>query len=103
MSVETLAVLVVEACEAAGAEYMMTGAFAYGVYAIPRSTKDVDLVVAVPEPTIIDEIIRRLDDQIEFGGQVEFDTHTWGRRHVGRCGNNPSYRWNCSSYSTIRL
>ena len=83
MNVESLAVLVVEACEASKVDYMMTGAFAYGVYAIPRSTKDVDVVVALPEPSALDQIIRQLDDQVDFGGQVNFDIHTWGRRHVG--------------------
>ncbi len=83
MNVESLAVLVVEACEASQVDYMMTGAFAYGVYAIPRSTKDVDVVIALPEPSTLDQIIRQLDDQVDFGGQVKFDTHTWGRRHVG--------------------
>lgn len=43
MTVEALAAAVVAACEAEGVEHMITGAFAYSLYGIPRSTKDVDV------------------------------------------------------------
>jgi len=87
MNIEELAVMVVEACEHAKVEYMLTGAFAYGAYAIPRSTKDVDVVVAVENPKTIEVVTGTLVGRVEFGGQVQFDTLTWGRRHVGKvCG-----------------
>lgn len=92
MNIETLAVMVVDACEEAGAEHMLTGAFAYGAYAIPRSTKDVDVVVAVQSPQTIGSIIEILADRVEFGGQVQFDTLTWGRRHVGRAIGQTHYQ-----------
>ena len=47
MKVETLAIAVIEACEAEGVAHMVTGAFAYNFYGIPRSTKDVDIVIDV--------------------------------------------------------
>jgi hypothetical protein len=47
MKIVDLAVLAIDACEAEGVEHMLTGAFATGVYGIPRSTKDVDFVVDV--------------------------------------------------------
>ena len=42
MTVEDLAKLVITACAAESLDYLMTGAFAFGYYGIPRSTKDVD-------------------------------------------------------------
>jgi hypothetical protein len=45
MNVEQLAAAVIDACEEAGVEHMLTGAFATSVYGVPRSTSDVDVVV----------------------------------------------------------
>ena len=45
MTIEQLAAAVIDACEAAGVDHMLTGAFATGVYGVPRSTSDVDVVV----------------------------------------------------------
>ena len=84
ISVEHLARLAIDACEANGAAYMMTGAMAYNYYAVPRSTKDVDFVVAVPDPGSIERIIQSLEPDIVFSSQDQFDTITWGRRHIGR-------------------
>ena len=84
MKVEELAKLVVAACEAEGVDHMVTGAFAVGYYGIPRSTKDVDVVLDVGTGDAAGRVIARLEPEIEFGSQVQFDTLTWGRRHVGR-------------------
>ena len=89
MSVEVLASMVVAACDAEKVAYMLTGAFAYGIYAIPRSTKDVDVVLSVEEPRIINRVIKRLSVRVEFGAQVQFDTLTWGKRHVGKMIDQP--------------
>ncbi|MFM7522204.1 MAG: hypothetical protein ACKO9B_17320 [Planctomycetota bacterium] len=53
MTVEQLAAAVISACEQAGVEHMLTGAFATSIYGVPRSTSDVDVVVdaADGEPT----------------------------------------------------
>lgn len=90
MNIEKLAIMVVDACESSGADYMLTGAFAYGAHAIPRRTNDA--VVAVPSSQTIDTIINRLDDKIAFGGQVQFDTLTWGKRHVGKVRGQSHYQ-----------
>lgn len=45
---------------------MMTGAFAYGVYGIPRSTMDVDLVLSVAQTGMIKKVIQRLGAEVEF-------------------------------------
>ncbi len=45
MTIEELALLEIEACEAEGIAHLITGAFATSLHGIPRSTKDVDLVL----------------------------------------------------------
>jgi hypothetical protein len=92
MSIEHLALLVIKACEAAGADHMVTGAFAYNYYGIPRSTKDFDVVIDVRKSRAIGRIIGLLEPEIDFGGQVQFDTLTWGRRHIGRAREGPAYQ-----------
>lgn len=88
ITVEHLANLAISACEATDAPYMLTGALAYNYYAIPRSTKDVDIVVNITEPGTMQRIIHLLEPQIIFNPQVQFDTITWGRRHIGRPPEN---------------
>lgn len=84
ITVEHLANLAISACETTGAAYMLTGPLAYNYYAIPRSTKDVDIVVNITEPGTMLRVIQKLEPQIIFSPQVQFDTITWGRRHIGR-------------------
>jgi len=84
ITVEHLANLAISACEASAAPYMLTGALAYNYYAIPRSTKDVDIVVNITQPGTMLRIISLLGPQIVFSPQVQFDTITWGKRHIGR-------------------
>jgi hypothetical protein len=84
ITVEKLARLSIMACEAQGAAYMLTGAMAFNYYAVPRSTKDVDIVVSVSDTGSIGKIIQSLEPDIIFSPQVQFDTITWGRRHIGR-------------------
>jgi len=88
MTVEELAIKVIDACKAENTEHMLTGAFAFNYYAIPRSTKDVAIVVDVTVSGKIGRLIARLEPEIEFRGQVQFDTLTWGKRHIGKPSKN---------------
>lgn len=88
MLVEDLARQVIEACNAQGIPHMLTGALAFNLYGIPRSTKDVDIVVEVDRPESINQLISRLEPEIEFRDQVQFDTITWGSRHIGRAAGD---------------
>lgn len=91
MTVEALAAAVVAACEAEGVEHMVTGAFAYSLYGIPRSTKDVDVVVSLPSGEPLRRVTDHLASLIEFEAQVQFDTLTWGRRQVGTMRGSPPH------------
>lgn len=92
MTIEQIALAVIKACESAGMDHMVTGAFAYNYYGIPRSTKDFDVVVDVRGGRAVSEIIHLLEEVIEFGEQVQFDTLTWGRRHIGRAKQGPVFQ-----------
>ena len=92
MTIEQVALIVIRACESVGVAHMVTGAFAYNYYGIPRSTKDFDVVVDVSERKAIPDIIRLLEHDIDFGAQVQFDTLTWGRRHIGRAKHGPVFQ-----------
>jgi hypothetical protein len=89
MTVEQLAAAVLDACEAAGVEHMLTGAFATSLYGVPRSTSDVDVVVDAAAGEPIQRVVAMLAPLVVFDPQVQFDTLTWGRRHVGTPRINP--------------
>lgn len=83
MTVEQLATTVIQACEKQNVDHMLTGAFAFNFYGVPRATKDVDIVIDVSHSNSIKNLINSLEPDIQFNGQVQFDTLTWGRRHIG--------------------
>jgi hypothetical protein len=89
MTIEQLAAAVIDACEAAGVDHMLTGAFATSVYGVPRSTSDVDVVVDALAGEPIQRVVAGLATLVAFDPQVQFDTLTWGRRHVGRTRSDP--------------
>ncbi len=85
MTLEALAIKVIEAAETAGVEFMAVGAIAAGAYGVPRSTRDVDLLMAVNVGGGVNAVVKHLEPIVAFDAQVVFDTLTWGRRHVGQC------------------
>jgi hypothetical protein len=89
MTVEQLAAAVLDACEGAGVEHMLTGAFATSLYGVPRSTSDVDVVVDAAAGEPIQRVMATLAPLVAFDPQVQFDTLTWGRRHVGTTRTDP--------------
>lgn len=92
MTVEALAVAVIDACEAAGIAHMLTGAFATSFYGVPRSTQDVDVVVSVDDGNPTPKLINELKGVVAFDPQVRFDTLTWGRRQVGTTSTDPPFQ-----------
>jgi hypothetical protein len=92
VTLEELAVKVVEAAEVTGVPFMAVGAIAAGAYGVPRSTRDVDLLVAVNVGGGVDAVINQLGPWVEFDPQVVFDTITWGRRHIGRTRAAPPFK-----------
>lgn len=89
MTVEELAAAVVDACALEAVDHMVTGAFATSVYGIPRSTKDVDVVLSLKSGDAISRVATTLASVVEFDPQIQFDTLTWGRRLVGVTRQSP--------------
>lgn len=89
MTLDELAATVLDACDSEGIAHMLTGAFATSFYGVPRSTSDVDLVVAAEDSHAIRRAIARLSDSVRFDPQVQFDTLTWGKRSVGTTTEPP--------------
>jgi hypothetical protein len=71
---------------------MLTGAFAHGLYGIPRSTKDVDVVLSITAGDSIMKVVKRLEGVVLFEPQVQFDTLTWGKRLVGESVGMPPFK-----------
>jgi len=92
MTLNALAVKVIEAAESAGVDFMVIGAVAAGAYGVPRSTRDVDFLVSVKLEGGLDTLIAKLNPVVEFDAQVVFDTLTWGRRHVGLSRSSPPFK-----------
>lgn len=92
MTIEALAAAVIDACEAEGVDHMVTGAFAYSLYGIPRSTKDVDVVLSLAGGEPISKVSARLEKFVQFENQVRFDTLTWGKRLVGTSRESPPFK-----------
>lgn len=92
MTVEALAAAVIDACDAEGVDHMVTGAFAYSLYGIPRSTKDVDVVLSLASGDPVQRIASRLASVVQFDEQVQFDTLTWGKRLVGTSRQSPPFK-----------
>ena len=71
---------------------MVTGAFASSMYGIPRSTKDVDVVLDIKNRDPISQVVTRLATLVQFDAQVQFDTLTWGKRMVGTAKQSPPFK-----------
>jgi hypothetical protein len=92
MMIEQLACAVLDACEAVQVDHMLTGAFAHGLYGIPRSTKDVDVVLSITAGDSIMKVVKQLEGIVKFESQVQFDTLTWGKRLVGESIGMPPFK-----------
>ncbi len=92
MNLARLAIAIFEKAESLGVPHMAVGAIAAGTYGIPRATKDIDLLVSVDLQNGIHQLIRGLKEIIDFEDQCQFDTITWGRRHIGTSKSSPPYK-----------
>jgi len=77
MTLEELAIKVMEATErSSGVPFMAVGALAAGAYGVPRSTRDIDLLVSVDVGGGVGAVMKGLAPWVEFEPQVLFDTLT---------------------------
>lgn len=71
---------------------MAVGAIAAGAYGIPRSTRGVDLLVAVHVGGGIAAVMEALEPLLVFDPPAQFDTLTWGCRQVGVTKSKPNMK-----------
>lgn len=79
---------VLDALDAAGAPYMLTGSFASNAYGIARSTKDADVIVDFDRANL-DTIAEKLDPRLRIQDQMMFETITGTTRHIIEVENSP--------------
>jgi hypothetical protein len=89
MTLDELTVEVLRATEATGVPFMVVGALAAGAYGVPRSTRDLDLLVSVEVEGSRQALLGALEHLLEFDAQPQFDTLTWGTRVVGTTKSEP--------------
>jgi hypothetical protein len=75
---------------------MLTNDSTYNYYAIPCSTKDVDIMVSLSSHSMMAKIMCLMKPKIIFSLQVQFDTITRGKRHYIR-------NWCSLRGTTLRL
>jgi len=74
---------VLDALERLGIEYTLTGSLASNFHGVPRSTRDADLVVAMP-PGGLDRVAAALPPELTLDAQGTFETVTGTIRHLVR-------------------
>jgi hypothetical protein len=81
MTPEEGVLALLETVEAAGVEYVIVGALAYGAWGIPRSTNDADFVVACAGPEL-DAVLRKLPSSFSIDPQARMELFTGTLRWV---------------------
>lgn len=77
----------IDALEGLGIPYMLVGSFSSNYYGIPRSTKDVDIVLQLGEHSIR-EVAEKLGPGFKLDPQMTFETVTMTVRHVIEVAEN---------------
>jgi hypothetical protein len=81
-------VAVLEALATAGIPYMVVGSLASNVHGIPRSTRDADVVVALP-PGSLERLARALPPGLTLHAQAAFEGVTGTVRHLVTLSGSP--------------
>lgn len=80
---ESITLRVVNALEACGIPFLLSGSFASNYYGIPRSTRDADFVMQ-SQRAVGPEIVKQLGDDFQLEPQLSFETNTGTFRQVLR-------------------
>ncbi len=89
MRLEEAAAAIIATLDAAGVPFMVVGALSTNAYGIPRSTKDVDIVIQLDCAADLQGIVDRLPPGFHLDPQVTFETLTGNVRHVVRIQGTP--------------
>ncbi len=91
MNLYQLAAQVVAGLEAEEIPYMVVGALSSGVFGIPRSTKDVEIVLQLTTREPLNRLEDRLRGIVAFDPQVTFETLTGSLRHILTSKTRPPF------------
>ena len=91
MNLYELAARVIEALEAERIPYMIVGALSSSVFGIPRSTKDVDIVLQLDTREPLHRLEKRISDVVMFDPQATFETLTGSVRHILTSRTKPPF------------
>ncbi len=78
-----------KALQDVGIPHMLVGGFTINYYGIPRSTKDVDIVLELPSRAPLLEVENKLPTVFEFDPQITFETITGNLRHIVHIKGTP--------------
>jgi predicted nucleotidyltransferase len=83
MTIDDVALRVVDALNATKVPFMLVGGFSSNYHGIPRSTKDADFVVQFSSP-LNETFARNLGPEFEPAAQLSFETNTGTQRQEFR-------------------
>jgi len=76
-----IALTVIDILESHDWPYMLVGSFSSNQYAVPRSTKDIDFVIAVKDVDF-DEVVEALHPHLTLDPQIRFETVLGTTRYI---------------------
>ena len=78
----------IRALDESGIAYMVVGSYSSNYYGVPRSTKDLDVVIEVAGHSIR-ELIPRLPPEFQLDPQTTFETATFSIKNVVKIKGTP--------------
>lgn len=88
MTTDAAALLVAKALEEEAIPYIIVGGYSSNTYGIPRSTKDVDVVVSIAASRLTD-LLNRLGPAWKREPQLSFETNTGTTREIFELKGTP--------------
>jgi hypothetical protein len=89
MTLEACALGILDTLQKCEVPHMLVGGLSSNVYGIPRSTKDVDIVIRLESMEPLRRIEEALPPEFEIDPQVTFETITGNLRHIIRVRGTP--------------
>lgn len=81
MSEREIALEVIQALESLNVPYMVVGSFSSNIYGVPRSTRDIDIVLE-SAGVVIKELIQKLGSNYKIDPQLAFEGVTGTKQRV---------------------
>jgi hypothetical protein len=89
MTLEDIAAIIIGALQEADLPFMVVGGLSCNVYSIPRSTKDVDIVIKLESAGQLQRVNGLLPEEFHFDPQITFESITGSIRHIIRIEGTP--------------